>query len=503
MRALLLHPDRDFDPSQTRPWNEAALTQDLELEVLLHTMAGESKLLLDAIRTVIFAGFHNDVTTVLYRQAILKDCLKNSTVVRKLYELTGEAIAAEQKHYWLGISRYAGAILSESTGLMKLFVSILRQLREQAVAHGSTFESDGFTRFFGMIKKELSEDYLRTIEGHLEELEFRNGVLVSAQLGPLGEGTNYTLRHIHYEKQTWLERVLGTLGKGAPAYTYRLADRDEAGARILTEMRDRGINRVGNALAQSCDHILGFFSMLRTELAFYVGCLNLHDKLTALGSPTCFPEPAEASERRHGFQGLYDISLSLTMDRPVVANNVDLARSNLVVVTGANQGGKSSFLRSIGLAQLMMQCGLFVGAEHFAAGLCPALFTHYRRREDASMKRGKFDEELARMSEIVDHLVPNSILLFNESFAATNEREGSAIASQIVSALLESRMKVFFVTHLYEFAHGFHLKSAQDTFFLRAERKPDGARTFKMIPGEPLETSFGEDLYREVFAASA
>jgi len=72
----------------------------------------------------------------------------------------------------------------------------------------------------------------------------------------------------------------------------------------------------------------------------------------------------------------------------------------------------------------MMQCGMFVGAESFAADLCAALFTHYKREEDATMKSGKFDEEIARMSDIVDGITPNSLVLFNESFAATNEREG-------------------------------------------------------------------------------
>ena len=109
------------------------------------------------------------------------------------------------------------------------------------------------------------------------------------------------------------------------------------------------------------------------------------------------------------------------------------------------------------------------------------LFTHYKREEDAAMKSGKFDEELARMSDIVDHLTPNSMLLFNESFAATNDREGSEIARQIVCALLESRIKVFFVTHLYEPAYGMSKSEAEDTLFLRAERKADGTRTFKLV----------------------
>jgi len=56
----------------------------------------------------------------------------------------------------------------------------------------------------------------------------------------------------------------------------------------------------------------------------------------------------------------------------------------------------------------------------------------------------------ARISEIADHVAANSLVLFDESFPATNEREGSEIAKQIVCALLERRIKIFFVTHLYQ-----------------------------------------------------
>ena len=75
---------------------------------------------------------------------------------------------------------------------------------------------------------------------------------------------------------------------------------------------------------------------------------------------------------------------------------------DLVIITGANQGGKSTFLRSIGLAQLMMQCGMFVAAESFGSNICTCLFTHYKREEDPTMRSGKLDEELGRMSSIVD-----------------------------------------------------------------------------------------------------
>jgi DNA mismatch repair ATPase MutS len=119
------------------------------------------------------------------------------------------------------------------------------------------------------------------------------------------------------------------------------------------------------------------------------------------------------------------------------------------------------------------------------------------------MRSGKLDEELRRMNDIVDTITSNSMVLFNESFAATNEREGSEIARQIVSALLGKRLKVFFVTHLYEFAHGFVGKKTENALFLRAERQADGGRTFKLVEGEPLETSYGEDLYTRIFGTDS
>ena len=77
------------------------------------------------------------------------------------------------------------------------------------------------------------------------------------------------------------------------------------------------------------------------------------------------------------------------------------------------------------------------------------------------------------MSEIIDHVAPRSMILFNESFAATNEREGSEIARQIISALLEKSVRMICVTHLYEFARGFDERKMRNVLFLRAERQPE------------------------------
>lgn len=309
-----------------------------------------------------------------------------------------------------------------------------------------------------------------------------------------------------------LDQIVETVTAGRQAYNLKpfstrrcpmpqIADRDEAGVRALSELRDRGSNLTANALAQSTDRILSFFKLLRTELAFYVGALNLREQLMRLGEPTCFPQCSPAEERCHAFTGLYDVCLALSMKQPIVGNGAQADGKDLVVIIGANQGGKSTLLRGIGLAQLLMQCGLFVPAESFSASVCSGLFTHYKREEDTALKSGKLDGELGRMSDIADRLHPNTLVLFNESFAATNEREGSEIARQIVRALLDNRIKVCFVTHLYELAHGFYCRTLSNALYLRAARRDNGTRTFKLVEGAPLQTRYGEDLDDKIFGA--
>ena len=497
MNVFLMFRDKDFDEQVQLPWNQKALEQDLELQVIYEAMAGKDDFMLKVVKKAVLLSLL-DVQAIRYRQGILRDCLRNPQVIHELYDISLQAIKRRRESWFGGYSRYyPSSILHSSVELLHSFTELLRRLRLIAEKNSTAFHSEGFRSLFAMFRRELSEEYLALVLNHLGELRFSRGALLSARLGEGNKGTEYELRRPN-PKEAWLRRFF----RKAPASsTFRIADRDEGGARALSDIKGEGINRAANALAQSAEHIVSFFDMLRTELAFYIGCLNLHEALRSKGQPVCLPEAVEAGTRAHAFQGLYDAPLALTMDGQAIGSEVEADRKELVFITGANQGGKSTFLRSIGVAQVLMQCGLFVPAVFFRANICSGLFTHYARKEDAAMRSGKFDEELGRMSEIVDHIRGNSLVLFNESFSATNEREGSEIARQIVAALLDKRVKVFFVTHMYELARGFYEGNTYASMFLRAGRREDGTRTFKISEGEPLQTSHGRDLYERVFAA--
>ena len=504
MKAFLMYRDQDFGLRDDLPANAADLTQDLELDTLFNAMAAGDAFFLDVAKKAVLASLR-DPEIILYRQNILKDCFEQPQVIREIFGIAVEAIERERKVWGWTLDRYPESTLHRSVEVLELFFEVLKRLRRFADQHCAKFRSEGFRRLFDMIARELDDEYLQIIEDHLHRLSFRNGILMSAGLGEGNKGVDYILHKRIETKQNWLIRIQSWLeqvtGRNGREFTYEIADRDEAGFRALSELRNRGVSHVAVALGQSTDHILSFFRMLRLELGFYVACLNLREQLNRKGEITCFPQPLPMESPTLTFSGLYDVCLTLSTTGKVIGNDAIADGKSLVMITGANRGGKSTFLRSIGLAQLMMQCGMFVPAQSFRANVCDGIFTHFKREEDATMKCGKLDEELGRMSAIADAITPHSIALLNESFASTNEREGSEIARQIVRALLEMKIKVFYVTHMFDLVQGFYLAKMDTALFLRAERLAEGQRTFRLVEGEPLPTSYGQDLYHRIFGA--
>lgn len=497
MKVHLLHragdADGDVDRTAELPPQEQALTQDLALTTLFTAMSDGDEYLADVVRRVVLAPL-TDPESIGYRQAVVADCLRRPAVVQQLSDIAVDALRSSRKVGIDFLLRHSpDAVLRRAVRMMELLLGNLRELHAVATDHAARFGSEGFTRLFATLRDELDADYLASVEEHLATLALPDGLLMSAELGTGNKGVRHTLHRAPHLR--WWERLMDDTG-----FSFEIHPRDEAGARALTELEGRGVDIAAAALAQSVDHVLGFFRVLRAELAFYLGCVHLHGHLTARGAPTCLPDPHPLGTTVLSARGLCDAGLALTVDTQVVGTDVDADGKRLVMVTGANEGGKSTFLRGVGLAQLMMQSGMVVAAEAFAATVATGVFTHFTREEDVTMTHGKLEEELARMSGVADLLRPGALLLCNESFSSTNEREGSEIGRQVVLAATGSGVRVVFVTHLHDLAHGLHRRGVATDLFLRAEREPDGRRTFKMVPGAPQPTSHGEDSYRRVFA---
>ncbi len=493
MKAHLLYEKDDFDFASELPPNHGDLIQDLGLTTLLDAMSLGDKFLFEVSEKVMLASLR-DPGVIRYRQRILADCVAEPATIRDMYAIAVAALE-DKRSLWGYSSQYPSSILSAAVSQLEALILRLRDLRRIADSQGEKFQSRGLLALFGTLKAELDDNYFETLTRHLRQLRFRGGELMSAELDRDNSGINYVLRSAGNARPGWKQRV-GLEPRSS--YSFTISPRDDAGAQALSDITSRGINLVANAAAQSADHVSSFFAMLRAELAFYVSCLNLRDRLAARGEPVTFPLPSAASPWEFSCSDLRDAALALHLDDQVTGNDVCASGKSLVIITGANSGGKSTFLRSVGLAQLMMQCGMFVAAASFQASVCAGVFTHFIREEDPTMTSGRLDEELSRMSRIADQVGPGCLILFNESFAATNEREGSEIGRQVVRALLEAGITIFFVTHQFDFAESFRLRHPDSTLFLRAGRQPGGQRNFRLAVAGPLPTSYGEDIYHRI-----
>ena len=501
MKVRLLHPEHDPDLRSHVPWQIRALvTEDLELNQIYDAMAGGDKFFRE-IATAVLPQAVTDPDVITYRQQVLADTLANHAVVQQIYDIAAGVDGVELRHkVFLGglKSNDPAAILRRSVRIVELLTGTLRELRNLTGRSADRFRSPGLRQLSGMLAEQIPDDYLAVVREYLSEFQLPRGVLMSAQLG-LGNNGEQPVLH-QPPRRKWLPSRTDSASGG---YEFTIDANDIAGGQALSTLAGRALNDIANTVTQSAEHLQHFFSRLRWELGFYLGCANLHRALATRNVPTCFPVPTPTAPHRLHCSDLRDIGICLATDHRVSGTTIAADGKALTVITGANGGGKSTFLRSVGTAQLMMQAGMFVTAEAFTANVRSRILTHFSREEDATLTHGRLEEELVRMNMLVDHIDPASMLLCNESFASTNELEGSQIAREIIDAMIGSGIKVLFVTHLYDLGHSLHARQDPTHVFLRAERQPDGVRTFQLIPGAPEPTSYAQDAFQQIFGRPA
>lgn len=487
MKANLMFRDRAFDLEARTCYGRTMLSADLELERVLGAMSGGDKVIFAVCGVAMFTPLQS-IDEIKYRQETLADARKNSDALRYLYSVTVELDTLRGGGWRAFSTSTVSDIYNQALSLIELYMKSLAYVRSAVDKDAGSFTSDGFKKLYAELGANLDKSFFTEAKRQIGELQDINEVLVSGKLGPGIHGVDYTLRKKSGGPLQWVR---------APSYTYGDGGMSSLGLDDLSNRRDRALNSMAYTLAQIVRYLETFFDSLRRELAFYVGCLNLEKKMASLNLPMSTPTILPIESRSRAWRGVYDGSLALTKNGAVVGNDIETKDKKFYLISGANQGGKSTFLRSAGQAQLMAQCGMPIFAESASIPLRRAVFTHFKREEDRGMRSGKLDEELVRLSEAAEYITPDSMLLLNESFTSTNEREGSEISRQVTRAFVENGVELFAVSHLYDYASSFI--GDKDTHFLRAQRMQDGSRTFRLENGEPLTTAFGKDLYIKIF----
>jgi hypothetical protein len=498
MDVRLMHPDRALDLAAPEPRGSSATAADLELDLLWDAMAAGDAFVRSVVRAVTLRPA-TDEATIAHRHAVLADCRADPDLVAELEAVTARAVTAERRAAsWL-FGRTPQMALRHAVQVLGLLADDLDELRAVVERHAGRVRSAGWQHVVATVRRDLDDAYLAELRDQVDHLALQDGLVASAHLDVGGTVTGVVLRRGRPENR----RRLRHNPLHRPTLSWTVPDRDEGGFRALGELQDRAVAAVAVVALRAAEHVQSFFDALRTELAFYRACLNLDAVLAERGVTTCLPATRPLGEATLLADAVYDPCLVLRTGRPAVANDVRLDGRALLVVTGANHGGKSTLLRALGVLQLMAQAGMPVAARACTLGLVTGVHTHWAREEDAELRHGKLDEELVRMSAIVEDVRPGALLLSNESFSSTNEVEGSAIALGVVRALLDAGVRVHLVTHLYDLASDLLHDESRPGVFLRAPRQSDAAASYRLEPGEPLSTSFGRDLYERVFGEPA
>lgn len=495
MKVRLLYPDRDALLTTEAPPDTADLTHDLGLGDVVEYLAAGDGYVRDVAASTLLRPLL-ELREIEWRQAVLTDLLRRPAIVQELYEVATRAVGKGVTVRTWRLSEDPTSMVGHFVAVLQALLDPLRSLRRFADDHAGDFRSEGLTALVADVTASLPDSWFDLVEDHLTRLRFPGGIVMTARLGTASVVADLVLCTPSTTRRTWRD-VLGA--RRSDEHTWAVPAEDAVGSQALIDLENRGLASLADVLAQATENILGFFAHLRWEAAFYLGCVTLQQRLRGAGLPCTLPIVRPAVDREMSARGLYDVGLAARSGGPVVGNDLDADGMSLVVVTGANQGGKSTLLRGLGLAQLMMQAGMVVAADEYRASLVPRVHTHFRREEDETLRSGRLDEELRRLSRIVDRASPGDLVLLNESFASTNEREGARIARQIVEGFIDSALRVLSVTHLYEFSHSLASEARPDVLFLRAERLSDGRRSFRIVPGEPLPTSHGDDIWAAVF----
>jgi DNA mismatch repair protein MutS len=510
--------------------------RDLELESTLAALT-DGRPRQSSIRKI-FLNLCTDPVVIAYRQDVLDDLSRNPDFTTQLEAMVPQLSALELSRISIDRRRSPLQEVAWRLGELEYVVNCVSGLNAVFAAVGRHVRAVGWCTLRDhtaqVVQDPVYQQLTRELPNLLRTIRAKVSVTIGVNLDDQFRPVAATLLSVNAEKfaaSTFLDRLLGKPGEGftglGPLHTVpelpqapgplgrRGRNRDlnpfmDPLFRDLAQVLDSVCQPIAQALRQYDNLHSGFLATLRDDLAFYLAAVRLMEGLRSRGLPVCRPEIAPMAERVCELHEAYNLNLALHQmahaadPAHIVTNDVHLGDDGRIgILTGPNQGGKTTYTQLLGLCQILAQAGIWVPAARARISPVDNVYTHYPLEEQVAKGTGRFGDEAQRLSLIFTRGTRHSLVLLNESLASTNAGESLYIAQDIVRALRRLGARAIFATHLHELAADLAALNAStdgDSLIVslvasRRETDGDGSRpSYKIVPGPPLGRSYAREI---------
>jgi hypothetical protein len=476
------------------------LVRDLKLDLVFESMADGDESLKKICENVLLAPV-TDIHAIKARQEVLQDALMNNNFFNRIYHLTSEVLDRVNAFDEIIKPKYDHDIpiskkIITHNDIAQIYISYLKKMYEE-LQNVTGLKAERCINFISEFKSIYSKEFMNAASQQLEKMEVLKTNAMVVLGGHFGVGMKLTDVQMHeIQKKDGLKNSSRISIGIQRVKKYQILLENIPLCNNEREMLDAGLSGVLKIIVEFNRKMRLVFEECQKQFGFFVGAVNLFNSLKASGLTICYPSIHQDSKETQ-FEDLVDVGIVLKGEK-AIPNTVEAKSKKIWIITGANQGGKTTFLRSIGLAQLMAQAGLFVTAKNYNCNVYQGIFTHFPDEEDKVLKSGLLDQELKKVNTIINKIKPNSMILMNESFSTTTEFDACYLADEIIMGFHECNITTLFVTHNYKYANSIYQLQQEDAIFLRAGRNEDGERDYHIMVGEPLKSSFAQDLYDQI-----
>jgi DNA mismatch repair protein MutS len=529
----LLWPDGTPTPTWIASKN---VVHDLELDAIVRAMTTHQAYR-EAVRTIALQ-LCLDNETIRYRQTVLAD-LQTQPQLASAFEAILPLLDDLTQFTYRQVGR--GDPLQEVLARareLELLVEIVQQLGEAYASLSTPLNSGGLLalgeHINALTRDSHFQEMARELPGLLDALRAHASITIGVNLDHRLRPEAAVLLSVNdtpFTASTLFERLLGKNvddEKGiAPLHRPPVVGGtgDRRQGRLdplmvpLFKDLSKVLEKVSLPIARELKKYVQingrFLADLRPEIIFFVQALFLIHKLQAAGMPLTFPRLTPMDDRLCHVKSAYNLQLALqkmnsgserSLPEQIITNDIDFGPgSRIAILTGPNQGGKTTYMQSVGLVQLLAQIGLPVPGQAAEISPVDAIFTHYPVEEQLELGTGRFGDEARRIRTIFEDATRHSLVLLNESLSTTSPGEGLHIARDIVRALRWIGLRAIFTTHLHELAE-YAPRINADTpgdslvFSLVASRPdspltPDQPRhTYHIHPGPPIGRSYADQI---------